>query len=78
MNLNELLFGPKSLLRAGSVVEPKYKQKNIVVLPLQLIGKDVILTIRHQYFNGVTLEAIAAETDLGVEEVENVIDAMNL
>jgi len=54
------------------------KQKDKVISPLWCLGKDLILEIRHAYFRGVSLEDIAHENSLYVEDVESVIDAMNL
>lgn len=76
-DLTQLLFGP-NLLKCADAIEPTNKRKPIIWMPLQLIGKDAILTVRHQYFNGIALEDIAAENNLQVEDVEGVIDAMNL
>lgn len=76
-DLTQLLFGP-NLLQCAKAMSEKDKQKSKTSMPLELIGKDAILMIRHQYFNGVTIEDIAAENNFQVEDVEGVVDAMNL
>lgn len=77
MNLTEILFGP-NIWQAAAAMELKKSKKSKMSMPLELIGRDVILSIRHQYFNGVALEDIAAENSLNIEDIEAVIDAMNL